>query len=108
MIILLSGTLIAHRFGVWEIAKQVLIAMNPCHAVIAIAAVVGLIAMANAANAAPITYDFTSGPATINLGATETYTVSGVTITAASGTYGNAVGSPTNSSFSAEGVLVGN
>jgi PEP-CTERM motif len=77
--------------------------------IIAMAAVAGVIGIANGANAASITYDFTNTVSgDTNLGATTTYTVSGVTITAASGTYGNAVGSPTNSAFSAGGVLVGN
>src|SRR5947208_4991688 len=76
--------------------------------IIAVGAGAGMSGIVTAASAAPLIYDFTSGPATVDLGATETYTVSGVTITAASGTYGNAVGSPTNSSFSAGGILVGN
>jgi hypothetical protein len=68
-----------------------------------------MIGIASGANAASITFDFTNTVAgDTNLGATENYTVSGITITAASGTYGNAVGSPTNSSFIAGGVLVGN
>jgi hypothetical protein len=75
----------------------------------AFAAAAGMIGIAQTANAASITFDFTNTVSgDTNLGPTENYTVSGVTITAASGTYGNAVGSPTNSSFSTGGVLVGN
>ncbi len=74
-----------------------------------IAAAVGVIALVHAARAAPITFDFTNTVSgDTNLGPTHNYTVSSVTITAASGTYGNAVGSPTGSSFSTGGDLVGN
>lgn len=50
----------------------------------------------------PITYDFvTSGPALQNLGATETYTVGGVSITASSGSYAG-------TTVTLGGILVGN
>ncbi len=96
-------------FRVTRITEHKVVAVQFFHPIIAIAAVAGMIGIANGANAAPITYDFTNTVSgDTNLGATQNYTVSGVTITAASGTYGNAVGSPTNSAFSTGGVLVGN
>jgi hypothetical protein len=77
--------------------------------ILAIAAAVGMAALVHAAQAAPITYDFTNtSSGDSNLGPTESYTVSGVTITAASGTYGNFVGFPAHSSFYAGGDLVAN
>jgi hypothetical protein len=83
--------------------------MTPQRSIVMIAAAIGMIALLHAAQAAPVTYDFTntvSGDS--NLGPTQNYTVSGFTVTAASGTYGNAVGSPAHSSFTAGGDLVGN
>jgi hypothetical protein len=92
----------------WAIEHTV-VAVNFCRSIVASAAVAGMIGIAGGANAASITFDFTNTVAgDTNLGATANYTVSGVTITAASGTYGNAVGSPTNGGFTAGGVLVGN
>lgn len=63
---------------------------------------VALMAAAGSVSAAPITYDFvTSGAGVQNLGASQTYTVGGVAITASSGSY-------SGTTVTLGGILVGN
>jgi hypothetical protein len=64
-----------------------------------------MVNMAPAAHAAPITYDFTSAHSTDAYGISETYTVSGIAITAYGGTYS---GTTVTRFTTFNGTLVGN
>jgi hypothetical protein len=86
--------------------------MNLLRTIITGAIAAGLAGIASTSNAAPITYDFTGPTAgtNVDLGQSEPYTVSGVTITAMAGTYSGSSPAANNAAFNtASGVhLVGN